>query len=173
MSAQAVCMPINTSSFAMDTSGMTAEQSGAYMFLLIDCWIKGSLPNDEVRLAKIIGVTRTYFVRRIWPDIQFLFVLSGDTLTSERIDAARRRTPDGSAAARRDPVPGWPALRLSVFQRDSFTCQYCGEVDVELECDHVHPLSRGGSSHLDNLATACRPCNRSKSDLLLSEWVQA
>ena len=31
-----------------------------------------------------------------------------------------------------------------------------------LEIDHVIPRCRGGSSDLDNLAIACRHCNRSK-----------
>jgi len=66
----------------------------------------------------------------------------------------------------------WAKIRMSVFKRDGFTCRYCGASGGKLECDHVIPLARGGSSDLDNLATACRDCNRSKRDKLLEEWHQ-
>ena len=43
-------------------------------------------------------------------------------------------------------------------------CQYCGACgrDVELEVDHVIPVSRGGTDDLKNLKTSCRECNRGK-----------
>ena len=60
--------------------------------------------------------------------------------------------------------------RFNVFKRDSFQCQYCGQVPpkVTLEIDHVLPVSKGGKSHIDNLITACFDCNRGKSDGLLT-----
>jgi hypothetical protein len=66
----------------------------------------------------------------------------------------------------------WAALRTMVFERDDYTCQYCGQRGGKLECDHVHPVSRGGSNELDNLTTACLSCNRSKRDKTLAEWMQ-
>lgn len=67
----------------------------------------------------------------------------------------------------------WKALRKFVFERDDFTCQYCGERGVRLECDHVHPVSKGGTDHTDNLVTACFSCNRSKRDKTIAEWRMA
>lgn len=64
----------------------------------------------------------------------------------------------------------WRALRLAVFERDGYTCQYCGARDQPLECDHIVPVSRGGGDEMDNLTTACRPCNRSKYDRTAEEW---
>ena len=63
----------------------------------------------------------------------------------------------------------WAIVRLSVFQRDEFTCRYCGESGKPLECDHVFPVSRGGSNDTSNLVTACRTCNRTKADKTLEE----
>ena len=57
----------------------------------------------------------------------------------------------------------WSKLRGDVFERDNYTCQYCGEVGGKLECDHKVPVSKGGGNNLENLATACRTCNRKKS----------
>lgn len=59
--------------------------------------------------------------------------------------------------------------RFNVFDRDSFTCQYCGAKapDVELELDHIHPVSRGGENNVKNLITSCLDCNRGKSNKIL------
>lgn len=66
--------------------------------------------------------------------------------------------------------PAWARLRAQVFARDDYTCQYCGVRGVRLECDHVVPASRGGADDLDNLTTACRPCNQAKRDKTPEEW---
>lgn len=48
-------------------------------------------------------------------------------------------------------------------------CAYCGSLEY-IEIDHIVPLSRGGLHEPENLAPACRSCNRSKGAKLLSEW---
>lgn len=53
---------------------------------------------------------------------------------------------------------------------DGYTCQYCGERGKRLECDHVVPVSRGGSNEHENLVTACFACNRSKRAKTVEEW---
>jgi excisionase family DNA binding protein len=60
------------------------------------------------------------------------------------------------------------AIRFSVFQRDQFTCQYCGQraPNVQLELEHRIPVCEGGTDEMDNLVTACTACNRGK------EWVR-
>lgn len=62
-------------------------------------------------------------------------------------------------------------LRFEVFKRDRFTCQYCGATapDVLLEVDHINPVSKGGTNNIMNLVTACRNCNRGKTDKELSD----
>jgi 5-methylcytosine-specific restriction endonuclease McrA len=69
--------------------------------------------------------------------------------------------------------PIWQKLRSAVFSRDDYTCSYCGERGGRLECDHVQPVSRGGSNELDNLTTSCFSCNRSKRAKTPSEWKAA
>ncbi len=56
-------------------------------------------------------------------------------------------------------------VRFEVFKRDRFTCQYCGAKapDVPLHADHIEPRSAGGTDELDNLITACGPCNMGKA----------
>lgn len=60
-------------------------------------------------------------------------------------------------------------LRFKVMKGDNFTCRLCKRSGVPLEVDHIKPVSKGGSSSLDNLQTLCFECNRGKSDEDLSE----
>src|SRR3990167_1002941 len=50
------------------------------------------------------------------------------------------------------------ALRWEVWERDNFTCQYCGSRRF-LVVDHIYPASKGGATTTDNLQTLCRSCN--------------
>lgn len=68
------------------------------------------------------------------------------------------------------PANEWRVVRARIFERDSYTCTYCGARGVKLECDHIVPVARGGSFLDENLTTACFTCNRSKRDKLVSEW---
>tara|TARA_R110000765_G_scaffold265862_1_gene365332 strand:- start:5107 stop:5658 length:552 start_codon:yes stop_codon:yes gene_type:complete len=54
--------------------------------------------------------------------------------------------------------------RFKVFDRDGFTCQYCGQQppDVTLHVDHIFPVSKGGTNDIDNLSTSCMDCNGGK-----------
>ncbi len=60
-----------------------------------------------------------------------------------------------------------PQMRLSrreVFNRDRFTCQYCGRRGQrDLTLDHVVPRHRGGRHTWENLVTACKTCNHRKA----------
>jgi len=49
-----------------------------------------------------------------------------------------------------------------VFERDNFTCQYCGEKKQKLTLDHIIPQSQNGEDNPENLVTACRECNSRK-----------
>jgi hypothetical protein len=69
------------------------------------------------------------------------------------------------------PTREWQAVRALVFERDNFTCTYCGTVNGPMECDHIHPVSKGGSSDMSNLTTACFKCNRSKRSKTVDEWL--
>ena len=84
-----------------------------------------------------------------------------------RAEAAKRRN-TRPASAIEDWT--WEKTRLRIFERDNYTCQHCGAREVSLECDHLVPISRGGSNEDDNLVASCRSCNQSKRDNLVGEW---
>lgn len=66
--------------------------------------------------------------------------------------------------------PEWQITRKAVFERDGYTCQYCGQSGGILECDHIEPVAAGGSHEPENLATACFKCNRAKRDMSPQQW---
>lgn len=70
----------------------------------------------------------------------------------------------------RPPAKEWAIIRMRIFKRDDFTCQYCGKTNTRLECDHVDPVCNGGSHDDENLVAACFSCNRSKGGKSLEEW---
>ena len=60
----------------------------------------------------------------------------------------------------------WRKLRLSILQRDQYSCYLCGTPDAN-EVDHIRPRSKGGADYdPENLAAICRRCNLLKSDKL-------
>jgi len=53
--------------------------------------------------------------------------------------------------------------RLEVFNRDHYTCQYCGRATRQLTIDHIIPRYRGGQHTWENVVSACIACNRRKA----------
>ncbi|WP_299991227.1 HNH endonuclease [uncultured Pontibacter sp.] len=62
-------------------------------------------------------------------------------------------------------------LRFEIFERDSYTCQYCGRNKsdgIKLNLDHKIPISVGGTDSYSNLVTSCEDCNQGKSDKIIA-----
>jgi hypothetical protein len=76
------------------------------------------------------------------------------------------KTPEGftPVVSQRRVIP--VAKRFLVLKRDRYRCRICNRSGVELEVDHIVPVSQGGTDRLDNLQTACRECNRGKGGRL-------
>lgn len=92
------------------------------------------------------------------------------------VKAIRKRhywkNPEGHRARRRLAYNG---ARRAIYERDEGICHICGiAVDFEdYEIDHIVPVSRGGGSEPENLATSHRRCNRKKAARLLEELTYA
>ena len=61
------------------------------------------------------------------------------------------------------PRPQRKLTRFEIFERDQYTCQYCGKQTRQLTIDHVLPRYRGGQHTWENVVSACVPCNRRKA----------
>jgi 5-methylcytosine-specific restriction endonuclease McrA len=90
----------------------------------------------------------------------------GDWKVHERVSMIRhRRDPDAPApTSGAQRTANW-RLRTKVFERDDFTCRYCGVTDYPrdwLVLEHVIP---DGPTAEENLVTACRPCNKRKGGM--------
>lgn len=101
-----------------------------------------------------------------------VLALPSDTLDAAGLCESIQVVADPLSPARPYGVTGseWAALRKAVFDRDRFGCTYCGSNSGPLHCDHVVPWSRGGETILENLTTACAPCNVGKKDRSADDW---
>lgn len=73
----------------------------------------------------------------------------------------------GTEGRARKTVP--MQTRWAVLKRDRYRCTACGvtpalRADVELNLDHIVPVSRGGGNEVENLRTLCRECNVGRGD---------
>ena len=105
----------------------------------------------------------------------FLFIIPAEVKRRRKEDQAyadkkgitleklyQRRT---NQSARRMPK----SLRDYIYQRDNFTCQYCGATE-DLAIDHIYPFSRRGGNEPENLQLLCRSCNSAKGDSIPDEF---
>lgn len=70
---------------------------------------------------------------------------------------------------RRRPESWW-RIKAQAFARDGHACVYCGCSTGLLEGDHYIPLCKGGGWDVENIVTACKPCNLSKGTSMPEDW---
>lgn len=152
---------------------LSHEERGVYSQLLCCAvaWDGGAcrLPDDDEMIARLLRLQtrRWQRIKQTLLDPNFHLLRSeGGYLTNDWLTETRKAL----SRVERPSITEWRDLKETVFRRDNYTCQYCGARGARLECDHIVPLSRGGTNDLDNLATACVTCNRSKGGKLLEEW---
>lgn len=61
-------------------------------------------------------------------------------------------------------------LRISVLERDNFSCRICGaspeeNIHVQLELHHIKPWNEGGKTLPENLITLCKVCHQGISEI--------
>lgn len=138
-----------------------SNQRRYVMLLCIRCDNESSnISDEEIAFMLRISETEAIETKKVFTKIGLIV---GDWLLVSPLEQTQDR-----------PLSHiWRSIRNRIFERDDYTCKYCGERGKKLECDHVVPVSRGGSHEDSNLVTACFSCNRSKRDKLVSEWKAA
>lgn len=161
--------PFHLGDYAAHTAHLEPMEDLAYRRMLDAYYLREApLPADPAEVARLVRMRQN--MADVEAVLREFFVLGDDGWCHARCDAEIAHLRAGSRWALDVTNATWSALRDQVFSRDGYQCVYCGEKEERLECDHVFPLSRGGVSTLDNLATSCKPCNRSKGAKTIDEW---
>ena len=83
--ASAPFMQLYVADYLGDTQHLSCEQHGAYILLLMTMWrAGGSLPNDDVKLARIVRLSPSKWAR-ISADVKAFFDVSDGLLTQGRL----------------------------------------------------------------------------------------
>ena len=101
------------------------------------------LPNNPLKLEQLIGATDSMDLSAFADFVAFAQIEQPNY--EDR--SAKRRIPD--------------PMRAEVLLRDGARCRRC-QTAVNLEVDHIIPVSKGGKTEESNLQTLCRRCNRRK-----------
>ena len=120
-----------------------ARKAHLICLLLLSARMDNVLPNNPLKLEQLIGATDSLDLSALAEFVAFAEV---DAPTYED-RLAKRRIPD--------------PLRAEVLLRDGARCRRC-RTAVNLEIDHIVPVSKGGRTEEVNLQTLCRRCNRRK-----------
>jgi hypothetical protein len=120
-----------------------ARKAHLICLLLLSARMDNVLPNNPLKLEQLIGATDSLDLSALSEFVAFT-----------QVDAP---TDDDRLSQRRIPDP----LRAEVLLRDGARCRRC-RTAVNLEIDHIVPVSKGGRTEEANLQTLCRRCNRRK-----------
>lgn len=141
----------------------------------------GSLPNDErwlCRMADFGQDIRSWRKHRATAMHGFVLCADGRWYHPFLADEARsawerRQQAERDRGVGRDRMrrwrgesglsaQAWDDLREAVFARDGRQCVDCGST-YKLHCDHIVPLTHGGTNDTSNLATRCVTCHGRKT----------
>jgi len=64
-------------------------------------------------------------------------------------------------------------IMWKVYNRDEYTCRYCGAEGVPLTVDHIITWETGGPTIEENLLTACRKCNKIRGNMPYELWIES
>src|SRR5208282_2215480 len=120
-----------------------ARKAHLLCLLLLSARTNNLLPNSPVKLERLIGATEPLDLSAF---AAFVDIARLEKPTWQDC-LANRRVPDG--------------IRAAVLMRDGGRCRKCRR-SINLEMDHIVPVSKGGRTEEPNLQTLCRRCNRAK-----------
>jgi hypothetical protein len=128
-----------------------AQKAHLICLLLLSARMNNLLPNNPVKLENLIGATEPLDLSVFSEFVEF----AGPEKSTWQDGLANRRVPD--------------TLRAAVLLRDGGRCRRCRR-SINLEVDHIVPVSKGGKTEESNLQILCRRCNRSKCKKLVARF---
>lgn len=66
-------MPLYVDDYLADTKQLTTLQHGAYLLLIMHYWVRGSLPDDDKQLARIVGLPGQHWAKYAKPVLAPMF----------------------------------------------------------------------------------------------------
>jgi uncharacterized protein YdaU (DUF1376 family) len=82
-------MPLFWGDFLANTMHLSAQEAGAYLFLIAHAWEHdGEIPTEPVRLARIAHVRQDQW-KRVWPALEEFFDITRNGLSISRITHGR------------------------------------------------------------------------------------
>lgn len=154
----------------LDTYDLSDAEHGRYLRLLILLWNtpRCHIPNDPAWIASKTGRSVQAFENEIKPLLTRMCETDGLVYWVPWLKEQHLALAETGGASR---STYWKRQRAYVLSL-SDSCAYCGKIDENIEIDHIIPRSRGGGDNFDNLAPACRKCNRSKGSKFIAEWIR-
>jgi hypothetical protein len=128
-----------------------AHKGHLLCLLLLAARMNNLLPNRPVKLGRLIGATEPLDLGAFSDFVDF----SVQERPTWQDRLANRRVPD--------------SIRAAVLVRDGGRCRRCRR-SINLEMDHIVPVSKGGRTEELNLQTLCRRCNRAKCRKLVPRF---
>lgn len=133
---------------------------------------RGSITGFKIEVVAAFCRVAVDEVRRVIQAFRELRLLLGD-----RLAAWTKRQDEKIPKPLSESTPRMRRMRAKrqgepdpIFERDNYSCRYCGSARGPLQIDHIYPRCKGGGNEPDNLATCCPTCNASKGDMTLDEW---
>lgn len=109
--------PLYVGHYHRDTNELTTEQHGAYLLLLMSCWMKGGkLPNDDARLASIAKLTVPAWKKHA-SVIRAFFQDDGEHLTHKRVTFEYEKAQELSRRASENGAKGGRPRKLNETQK--------------------------------------------------------
>ncbi len=132
---------------------------------LENIWKELKFPPGKRQLAKYGKKISEHPYNRIWGSVKSaceqIALFHNGKITREQLLLK------SSTKNERKAIP--LKVRWVVLKRDNYTCKKCGrspgkDQTTELEIDHIMPIAKNGTNHIDNLETLCHECNQGKKD---------
>lgn len=96
--------------------------------------------------------------------IQRVCLVGSVVMERVRFDLQRMQNPDISGVEYQQGELAGYEVREYLLEKWARKCAYCGAQHVPLQIEHIKPRSKGGSNRVSNLTLACEPCNLTKGN---------
>lgn len=97
--------------------------------------------------------------------------ISGISQELVRFDTQKIQNPEISGEEYQQGTLYGYEVREYLLEKFNRKCVYCGAVDTRLEIEHIKPRSKGGSNRVSNLTISCVPCNQSKGNRDIKDFL--